>query len=209
MATAKKQPFNNYSMSRESRSKAYGKINILWKQMRSDLRFEDKDTIRDERLTWIAEFLGLKKLDSTTKLSDKQIGLVVEEMMRLTGQAPKTRQNAPKSQPSGILSVVETSSTGGAEIIHLTTPEQLFTLEKLEAHIGWTVEQRENYLKPRFKRTNFRTLKFAQANALIMQLMTIGTQKDLKLILGPGNSISREEIKKYIPILKKKLEIDQ
>ena len=205
MPAAKQRPFNAYSMSEDSRRKAYAKINILWKQMRPDLHFEDKDTIRDERLTWIASFLNLKKLESTTNLSPRQLGRVVEEMMRLTGQQPKPRQNAPKSQPSGILGIVG----AGAEIIHLTSPEQLFALEILEKHIGWTPQQRENYLKPRFNRTNFRTLKFDQANSLMMQMLTIGAQKDLKLILGPDVKISRRQIRKYIPDLKKRLEIDK
>lgn len=209
MSTARKQAFNNYSMSSQSRSKAYGKINILWNQMRPDLHFEDKETIRVQRLEWIADFLGLKKLVSTTTLSDAQIGRVLDEMMRLTGQTPKTPQTAPKSQPSGIVGVVESTATGGAEVIHLATPEQVYTLEKIETHIGWTQEQRENYLKPRFRRTNFRTLKFEQANALMMQMLNIAAHKDLRLILGPGKPISREATRKYIPTLKRKLQIDR
>jgi hypothetical protein len=212
MPRANQKPFNRHSMSIQSRNKSYGVINILWNKMRPDLRFEDKEMIREERLAWIAEFLGLNKLESTKSLTDAQIGRVLDEMKRLTGQPVKTRQNATMPQPpthSGILGVVQTSASGEAEILHLTTPEQLFTLEILEAHIGWTVQQRENYLKPRFNRTSFQTLKVAQANSLTMQLLTIAAQKDLKSILGPNVKISRQQISKYIPTLKKQLGIDQ
>ncbi len=212
MATAKKRPFNNRSMSSQSHNKAIAAIQILWKQMRPDLVF-DKEGSREERLAWIAQFLGIKReLKSITDLSDTQLGLVLEEMRRLTGQPAKPRQNAAKSQTapaSDIFGVVQNSPSGGAEIIHLTTEEQLFTLKKLEAHIGWTDAHRENYLKPRFHRTNFRTLKFDQANALIMQMLTIAAHKDLKSSLGREKKITRQMTAKYIPTLKKKLRIDR
>ena len=63
MTTARKRNFNGRSMSRQSRYKAYAAINILWGKMRPDLKFEDKDIVRDERLFWIAAFLNLKKLE--------------------------------------------------------------------------------------------------------------------------------------------------
>ncbi len=78
MAAARKQSFNDRSMSRQSRNKSYAAVNILWKKMRPDLTGEDKDINRDERLNWIARFLNLDGLDSTTSLSDAQIGLLLE-----------------------------------------------------------------------------------------------------------------------------------
>lgn len=212
MPTAKKRAFKNYSMPSQSRNKAYAAINILWNQMRPDLRFENKDAIREERLSWIADFLDLKKLASTTKLSDQQIGRVLEEMKRMTGQPVQTPQVAPKPKPTGkygIVGVINNSSSGESEFIHCTTPEQLYTLEKLETYIGWTKEWRERYLKPRFKRTSFKALEVTQANALMMQMLAIAAQKDLKLIIGNGKPISRDQIRKYIPTLKKKLGIDR
>lgn len=99
--------------------------------------------------------------------------------------------------------------SGGAEITFLTSEEQLFTFKKLEAHIGWTDEQRENYLNPRFRRTTFQILTFIQANALIMQLLNIAAHKDLKSSLGKDKKITRQMTAKYIPALKQKLRIDQ
>lgn len=202
MATAKKQTFNGRSMSVEARNSAYGAINILWAKMRPDLAGEDKDTIRAERLAWIAQFLNLKgELKSTTKLSDSQIGLILEEMRRMTGDV---KQQKPKARSLGI---VQTVPGGGAEIVHLASSEQVYALDLLEKHLGWTVERREDYLMPRFRRRNFRTLTFDQATALTMQMLTIAAHKDLK---AQGKTkISRAQIAKYIPTLKKKLGIDQ
>jgi hypothetical protein len=209
MATAKNRAFKSRSMSAQSHSKAIAAIQILWKQMRPDLTF-DKEGSREERLAWIAQFLGMKReLKSITDLSDKQLGLVLEEMRRLTGQPSKPRQNAPQSPNTATFGVVETTPSGGAEIIHLTTPGQLITLKKLEAHIGWTQLQRENYLQPRFRRTNFQMLTFKQANSLIMQMLNIAAHKDLKSTLGPDKKITRQMTAKYIPTLKQKLRIDQ
>lgn len=190
MAAAKNRAFKNRSMSAQSHNKAIAAIQILWKQMRPDLTF-DKEGSREERLAWIAQFLGMKReLKSITDLSDTKLGLVLEEMRRLTGQSATSRQNAPQSPNTATFGVVETAPSGGAEITFLTSEEQLFTLKKLEEHIGWTPEQRENYLKPRFRRTNFQMLTFKQANALIMQLLNIAAHKDLKSTLGPEKTIS-------------------
>lgn len=208
MKPAKQQAFNAHLMGAESRNKAYAAINISWKKMRPDMAFADKDEIRDQRLAWMAQFLGLKSLDSTKDLSDNQIGLVLEEMRRMTGEAKPASPARPyfkgKALPFG---VVESTPSSGAEIIHLASNEQIYVLEKLEAYIGWTTEQRENYLQPRFKRRNFRTLIFKQATALTMQMLNIAAHKDLKA--QGKEKISRAQTAKQIPILKKKLGIDQ
>lgn len=212
MAAAKNRAFKPRSMTVQSHNKAIAAIQILWKIMRPDLTF-DKEGSREERLAWIAQFLGMKReLKSITDLSDTKLGLVLEEMRRLTGQPSNSCQNAPQSPntaTSGVFGVVETVPSGGAEIIHLTTPGQLITLKKLEEHIGWTQLQRENYLQPRFRRTNFQMLTFEQANSLTMQMLNIAAHKDLKSALGKDTKITRQMTAKYIPTLKQKLRIDQ
>ncbi len=207
MSAGRKYAFSNRSMSVESRRSAYGKINILWKQMRPDLHFETKDVVREERLAWIASLLGLKRLESTTTLTDGQIGLVLDEMQKMSGQASKQPENNTKFKQfnNSINSDIPPSS--GADVIHLTSKEQLYTLEKLETHIGWTAERREKYLKPRFNRTNFKMLKFAQANALTIQMLNIAAHKDLKQKHGSDTKITRQMTAKYIPVLKRKLDI--
>ena len=208
MSTARKYAFNSHSISPESRRAAYAAININWLQMRPDLRFESKEIIRDERLAWISSFLQLARpLESTTKLTDGQIGLLLDEMRRMTGTVAETKPKQLTGTNVVQLSDYkkpETSSPGSAEIKHLTGEAQSYTLEKLEKYIGWTAEQRENYLKPRFGAGNFRMLQFKQANALMMQMLNIAAQKDLK---AQGKKTGRAENAKYIPILKKKLQI--
>lgn len=215
MSTARKYSSNHRSMSRDSRNSAYAAINILWNQMRPDLRFEAKDVVREERLAWIASFLGLKKLDSTTKLSDGQIGKVIDEMKRLTGQVSKPQENNTKSQFSTNLRLVENPNVNesttslhhesSAEIIHLASEEQKFTLEKLDRHIKW--RNRELFYKQRKFTTNFAMLKFDQATSLTMILLNIAAHQDLKE--QGKTSISRTMTAKYIPVLKKKLQIDR
>lgn len=208
MSTARKYAVNNRSMSAESRRSAYGKINILWKQMRPDLHFETKDIVREERLAWIASFLGLKRLESTTTLTDGQIGKVLDEMQKMSGQASiKTQKSNTKFQNNVIFGNPEKVSSNGADVIHLTSKEQLFTLEKLETYLGWTAERREKYLKPRFKAVSFQMLKFAQANALMIQMLNIAAHKDLKNKHGRDAKITRQMTAKYIPGLKRKLQI--
>ncbi len=234
MSTARKYNANQRSMSRQSRNGAYAALNILFKQMRPDLDLEDKDTIRAERLKWIKNFLGLRKLESTTDISDPQIGRVLEEMRRLTGKANESafrkihkipestdlvsiiphdvRQRAKLRQEELIAEgklVRYEPPAGGAEIFHLSSPEQRFTLRKLEDYLGWTPERRANFLKPRFKATTFEMLRFDQATALTIQMLNIAAHRDLKKSLGADVKISRKMTAKYIPVLKQKLGIDR
>lgn len=205
MSTARKYAANSRAMSPQSRHAAYAAINITWQQMRPDLKFEAKEIVREEMLAWCASFLALKKLDSIKDLSDGQIGRVLDEMKRMTGQQPQPKpdQKSPFTSRCGKLRAVEPPGTG-AEIIHLTSEEQLFTLQKLETFIGWTAERRENYLQPRFQRKNFQMLTFKQANTLMMQMLNIAAHKDLK---AQGKPTGRAATAKHIKIIKKKLQI--
>ncbi|MDQ3132419.1 MAG: hypothetical protein M3Q99_16855 [Acidobacteriota bacterium] len=205
MPSARKYTSNQPSMSRQSRGRAYAAINILWQQMRPDLRFEDKDVIRDERLSWIGDFLGLEKLDSTTKLSDKQIGMLLEEMKRLTGQASKTPENNTKFGKSQNINNSENAQPDGAEIIHLAGEEQIYTINKLVGSIGWTEDGFREFLFQKFRRRSPRMLTFKKANSLMMILLNIAADKHLR---AQGKTkISRQMTAEYIPVLKRKLQI--
>ena len=209
MSTARKYAFNQPSMSPGSRRHCYAAINILWGRMRPDLHSESKEIVRDERLAWITSFLQLARpLSSTTKLTDGQIGLLLGEMRRMSGTKsgtkPKHLTDTNVVQIADYKKSSATNKKSDAEIIHLAGDAQIYTLEKLETYIGWTAEQRENYLKPRFGAGNFRMLQFKQANALMMQMLNIAAHKDLK---ATGKKTGRAENAKYIPVLKKKLQI--
>lgn len=201
MTTARKQSFNDRSMSRQSRNKSYAAINILWKKMRPDLVGEDKEVNRDERLNWISNFLNLDGLDSTTSLSDMQIGLLLDEMKRMTGEKqfsnPQLAVSGRRVKPI-------------ANVVHLTanriSDEQKYTLRKLAQYIGWSSDRRNDWLTARNYPTNISSMTFKKATALTMIFLNIAAQKDLK---ADGKPTGRKELAKYIPILKKKLGIDQ
>ncbi len=210
MSTAKKRTF----YAPQSRNGAYAAINIKWLQMRPDLRFENKEIIREERLAWIASFLRLPTLDSLTNLTSDQIGLVLDEMNRMTG--------ARQTNHAGRESERTTKSTGKvvniadyrqplaaepteAEITHLSGEAQIFTINKLVGAIGWSDEGFRDFLFKKFRRRSPRMLTFKNCNSLTMILLNIAADKELR---AQGHAkISRAMTAQYIPILKKKLQI--
>lgn len=199
MSTARNRAFNQRSMSPQSRNGAYAAMNIMWLQMRPDLQWETKDVIREERLVWIAEFLGLKRgLKSTTTLTDKQIGVVLEEMRRLTGSVPK----APAKTRAA--NIVEFPNPNGADVIHLASEEQQFTVRKIIEFLGWNVERTEEFLRDRFNCPNVAMLRFEKANSLMMILLNIAAHADLK---AKGMMTGRAATAKHIKFIKKKLQI--
>lgn len=197
MSAARKYAFNGRSMSAQSRNGAYAAMNIMWLQMRPDLQWESKDVIREERLIWIQEFLGLtRSLKSTKNLTDKQIGEVLEEMRRLTG----TKSEKPQTATANVVAF----ATGGAEVIHLTSEQQQFTAQKLFDYLGWNVERKEKFLRERFNCPNVAMLKFNKANALVMILLNIAAHVDLK---SKGLTTGRAATAGHIKVIKKKLQI--
>ncbi len=154
---------------------------------------------------------GRRTIKSLTDLSDDELGMILDKM-RGSGSA----LSAPKKAVAGgskfvpvIVAKTEAASPiGGAEIMHLASSEQVFTLEKLQAHIEWTSEQTANYLSKRFKRTGFRTLLFEQANRLTIQMLNIAAHRDLKKQHGKDVKISRKMTAAYIPELKRRLDIN-
>lgn len=200
MATARKFTVANTRMSPESRKRAMAAIQIMWQQMRPDLR-GDREALREERLTWISSFLDLKKpIGSVTKLSDGQIGLVLEEMKRLTGnEKPKSAGNARFLRPRTSL-----ASPSGAKIIHLATEEQQFTAQKIFDFLGWNVEKKEKFLMERFNCPNVRMLRYEKAHSLMMILLNIAAHTDLK---AKGKKTGRAETAKHIKAIKRRLKI--
>ena len=203
MSTARKYANNQRPMSAQSRNGSYAAININWQQMRPDLKFESKEIVREEMLSWIAGFLDLKKLDSIKDLTDGNIGRVLEEMKRMTGTAP-TKPKKEFSTPFGRGQIRSVPPPSGAEVIHLATEEQQFTAQKLFDFLGWNVERKEEFLRDRFKCPNVRMLTFKKANSLMMILLNISAHVDLK---AKGKKTGRTETAKHIGFIKKKLQI--
>lgn len=200
MATARKFAVANKPMSPDSRKRAIAAIQIMWQQMRPDLH-GDREALREERLTWISSFLDLKKpITSVTKLSDGQIGLLLEEMKRLTGDAkPKTAGDARFARPCPAL-----ASPSGGDVIHLSTEEQQFTAQKIFDFLGWNVEKKEQFLRDKFNCPNVRMLTFKKANSMMMILLNIAAHIDLK---AKGRKTGRAETAKHIKAIKRRLKI--
>lgn len=202
MSTARNFNYKRRSTPVKSpRSGMIAAIQIEWKNLRRDLH-GDQEALREERLIWITNFLGLKRhLNSITALTDGQLGLVLDELRRLT--------NAPRPSAQTAVAKVLPYGEGGAQIIHMSSEEQLFTIEKLLKFIGWTEIDKAKYLKPRFRATTERMLTHKQCNSFLMHLLNIAAHKDLKKLLGKDTKISRKMTAEHIPIIKKKLGIDQ
>ena len=198
MSAARNYAVNNRSMSPESRNKSYAAINISWQNMRPDLRGESKEIIREEMLGWICGFLGLKKLDSIKDLSDGQIGKLLDEMKRISGQTsakPTTTDSPFGKKPAQ-------AATSGADVIHLASEEQQYTAAKLFDFLGWNVERKEEFLRDRFKCPNVAMLRFNKANSLLMILLNTAAHADLK---SKGQKTGRAETAKHIRFIKEQI----
>lgn len=213
MSTARKYTAIQRSMSPESRRSAYAAININWLQMRPDLRFESKEFIRDERLAWMTNFLQLRSpLASTVELSDKQLGLILEERRRMTGTRPKAEQPAARPSDTNVVQLADykkpaTDESTGADIAHLAGEAQIYTINKIVGFIGWSEEGFRDFLFKKFRRRSPRMLNFKDANSLTMILLTIAADKELRA--HGKRKITRQMTAEYIPVLKRKLEIDR
>ncbi|HEV7700514.1 MAG TPA: hypothetical protein VGO43_09835 [Pyrinomonadaceae bacterium] len=211
MTAARK--FNQRSKDAQWRSRAYAAININWKLI-------SPDGDRDERLAWITEYLGLREsLTSLTDLTDDQLGAVAGEMKRLTGQSSQTAQRKYEKTHIPELSGNVVAGDFGRdrdeirsqdhETIHLASTEQIYTIEKLMAHIGWGKAAKFNYLIQRHGAGTPKLLTFAKATKAVNALLHIAGHQDLKSRKGQGEKVSRDEVSKYIPLLKQQLKIDQ
>lgn len=215
MSTARKLNVNSRSMSPQSRNSAIGAIQICWKQMRPDLH-GDKDAMREERLTWISNFLQLRRpLESVKDLSDGQMLLVLDEMKNMTGAKTNPsplEKGAIEREHRNVVNIadyrkVADGEATDAEITHLSGEAQIFTINKLVGAIGWSEEGFRDFLFKKFRRRSPRMLSFKDCNSLTMILLNIAADKELR---AQGHAkISRAMTAKYIPILKKKLQIDQ
>lgn len=215
---ARKRAFKSASAWRPA---AYASINANWKKM-----FPDGD--REERLAWVAEYLNLRNLDTLTDLTDDQLGAVAGEMKRLVGiGASRSWHKAGPAMDvdsnvvQGDFGRERDADRPGAddnEIIHLASPEQVYTLDKLQSYLSWSQSDVFEFIKKRVIRgrarfsgpiPNFKLLTFRQATTATNALLHIAAHRDLKVRKGYDKKVSRAEVDKYIPLLKQQLGIDQ
>jgi hypothetical protein len=105
------------------------------------------------------------------------------------------------------------SSASGGEVEYLSanevSEEQEFTIGKLFEYLGWGEEGKTDFLLKRKFPQKISALSFKKAHSLTMLLLNIAAHKDLKKLHGADVKISRQMTAKYIPTLKRKLNIDQ
>jgi hypothetical protein len=196
----------------ERRKRMLAKIHIEFPKLRPDLRHSTEE-LRLERLAFCERVLGLRKpLDSLRRLNDKQLGRVIEAIKAEKPQAilPGGAPHRPRGegQSAAVHSTPRGKSCGPGEIIHLAGPEQVWAIERVFEYLGWSKEGQARFLEKRFNRASARMLSPQDANSLLMILFNIAATNDLKALRGADARISRKEIGRYIPQLKRKLGID-
>lgn len=177
-----------------SRRKMIAAIQIQWGQLRPDL---DGEELRDERLAYITSILKLKEpLASLKDLTNYQMSRVLQcfDGLRRAPALPGTQ-------------VIAQPTTGGAEVVHLATAQQVYTINKLLDFLGWQPESRARFLKARFKRESPVHLLPRQAQSLTRILLNIACQQELKT--RGFRKVTRAQIAMHIPALKRKLGIDR
>lgn len=200
MSTARQYAPKSRSNADKSRNGMIAAIQIEWKKFRHDLKF-DKEELRETRLDWITDILGLKqRCESMTSLSNGQLAIILDELRKLV-KPPRV------SNKTVVAKIVTTGDS--AQIIHLSSEAQLNAIGKLLTFIEWSEFQKATFLRKRFRTTTERMLTHAQCNAFMMHLLSIAAHKDLKRILGKDMKVSRKMKAEHIPILKRILGIDQ
>lgn len=188
------QAAQKVSDNKDSRRKMLAAINIQWKELRPDLR-HSPDELRAERLAFAADCLKLKGgLGSLSDLTDRQLGKVLDRFREMREQP--ALPNCQVAQPPN----------GGAEIIHLASPEQVFTINKLLDFLGWQPSARKKFISRRFKRENPVHLRPKEAHSLTRILLNIAAARELK---ERGLKATRPQIRLQIPSLKSRLGIDR
>lgn len=194
MQTARQEARQTTNSKPTTRNRMIAAIHLTWKKARPDLRHSSEEA-RDERLAFITDLLKLKRpLASMRKLTDRQLGLVLDALNN-----GRVQQRLPNAQAA--------PASEGAEIIHLASAEQVFTINKLLDYLGWCPEARDNFIKQRFQRTSPAMLSPKHAHSLMMVLLNVAAARDVRQRLG-SLRISRRMIGEEIPHLKARLRID-
>jgi hypothetical protein len=200
MPSARRAARHTAETSSPGRGKMIAAVQILWKQIRVDLH-GDEQSLRAERLAFITDILKLKRpVESVCDLSNSQLARVLDAMRRFQSQPTLTGYTPPVKVPA------TTQQETGANVIHLASAEQVFTINKLLDHLGWSDLYREKFIRDRFKRQKPQMLSPKQANSLLRILLNIAAQREAK---NSGVTVvTRAAIKALIPGLKRRLGID-
>jgi hypothetical protein len=195
------------------RNRMLGKIHTEFPKLRPDLRHSTAE-LKMERLAFCERVLSLRKpLDSMRRLSNEQLGKVIEaikrEMPHQTLPGCSVHHFKSKAVPASPGATTATDESQQATIHHLAGNEQVWAIRRVLAHLGWSKAFVEQFIRQRYKRTGPEMLTPNQANALLMMLFNCAASRDLKERHGQQAVINKQMKGRYIPELKRKLGIAQ
>lgn len=199
-------PPHSKKEKRSARARTIAAIHITWAKIRRDLK-GDKDELREARLQFMSRVLK-RDVKSSRDLSLSKLGKVLDAMRDLE-QAPLL-PGAALTGDRGSATDEENGrpSSVAGQVVHLATEAQTIAINKLFAHLRWSLEAIEGFVSKRFKTTSTRMLTVDAANKLTMILLTIAASRDIK-DRTKVERVSRQMIRAEIPALKRRLGIDQ
>jgi hypothetical protein len=188
--------------SKDVRAQTLRAIHATWRKICPDLEGEE---LRAARIAFASRVLNIRKpLKSMSKLSPKQLGIVLDEMRRheRAPALPGVRALPARSTPEACV------PNETAEIHHLATQAQVDTINKLIRYLNWSALGAQAFIVDKFKRHSSNMLTPPQANSCTVILFTIAARKRIK-DRGFEGKISRTLIHAEFPALKRELGIDQ
>lgn len=182
----------------------FGKVHILWQELRSDLRRGSED-YREQLIQFAEAELRLPagSLGSIGELSNGRLCRLLNALSAERQQPHLAGANVRQLRPKRREGAGETPALPAA-VYHLASNEQAWLIEKLFDYVGWSERGREGFLQQNFRRQSASTLTVRQARSCTMILFTVAASKDLKREHGL-EKVSREQVHAYIPELKRRL----
>ncbi len=185
------------------------RINIEFPKTRPDLR-HSPDEVKEALYDLCTAALNKKeRVTSLRKLTDKELGRVIEAIKDCLRQPQLPNSNVVKiSQRRGLSCGIEQMGTAEteAEIIHLSGEEQVWAINQVFGFLKWGKEAREGFMRRRFNRTSPSMLSPADANSLLYILMRIAARKILTDEEG-FKKPNQQQIASRIPAVKQQLGI--
>lgn len=194
------------------RQKMLGFIHVNFPRLRPDLRHSTED-MKEARLAFCTEVLGLRApLVSCARLHNRQLEKVIEAIKR---QLPQERLPGVEYKRDAVASVNSrpkpTSCTAkdmrSGEVIHLAGNEQVWAIERVIEHLGWSPEGTEEFFQNQFKVSTPKMLKTKAANTALYVLLRSAAWKALRAEKGKDAKIDNETLNRRIRIIKMNLGI--
>lgn len=193
------------------------RIHIEFPKMRPDLRHSAEE-LKQSLYDLCTEALNVKEpVTSLRKLSDKQLGRVIEAIKDQLRQPALPGSNVVKmsARRSGLSCGIEqmgqvsseSASPESAEIIHTSGPEQVWAINRVWDFLKWGKEAREGFLRKRFRAKTAALLSPSEANSLLYILLRIATRA--VLIEEGFVKPNQQQIASRIPAVKQMLGIGQ